>query len=49
MHGNLQLAYGNSIVNDVLALEKTVLAIQMLRFGLKDEDVVRMVSMAQGR
>lgn len=48
-HGHLEIAYGNSIVDDVLALEKAVLAIQMLRLGLKDEDVVRMVRMAQKR
>ena len=48
-HGHLEVAYGDSIVDDVLALEKVVLAIQMLRLGLKDEDVARMVDIAQRR
>ena len=48
-HGHLEVAYGNSVVDDVLALEKVVLAIQMLRLGLKDEDVVRMVGTARRR
>lgn len=48
-HGHLEVAYGNSIVDDVLALEKVVLAIQMRRLGLKDENVVRTVDMAQRR
>lgn len=48
-HGHLEVACGNSIVDDVLALEKVVLAIQMLRLGLKDEDVIQMVKMAQRR
>ena len=47
-HGHLEAAYGDSIVDDVLALEKVVLAIQMLRLGLKDEEIVRMVKMARG-
>lgn len=48
-HGHLEVAYGDSIVDDVLALEKVVLAIQMLRLGLKDEDVARMVDIARRR
>lgn len=48
-HGHLEVVYGDSIVDDVLALEKVVLAIQMLRLGLKDEDVVRMVDIARRR
>lgn len=48
-HGHLEVAYGDSIVDDVLALEKVVLAIQMLRLGLKDEDVIRMVNLARRR
>lgn len=48
-HGHLEIAYGDSIVDDVLALEKVVLAIQMLRLGLKDEDIVRMVNIARRR
>ena len=47
-HGHLEVAYGNSILDDVLVLEKVVLAIQMLRLGLKDEEIVRMVKMARG-
>lgn len=35
-HGHLEVAYGNSVVDDVLALEKVVLAIQMLRLGLNE-------------
>ena len=48
-HGHHEVVYGDSIVDDVLALEKVVLAIQMLRLGLKDEDVARMVDIARRR
>lgn len=48
-HGHLEVDYDDSIVDDVLALEKVVLAIQMLRLGLKDEDVIRMVNLARRR
>ena len=48
-HGSLEVEYGNSLIDDILTLEKLVLSIQMLRLGLEDDDVIQMLEVSQSR
>lgn len=48
-HGKLEINYGNSLLDDVLVLEKLVLAIQLFRLGLEDEAVIQTIQTAEAR
>ena len=48
-HGSLEVEYSNSLIDDILTLEKLVLSIQMLRLGLEDDDVIQMLEVSQSR
>lgn len=45
-HGDLSASFDDRILEDVIALERIVLATQMLRMGLTDEEAAQAVKMA---
>lgn len=48
-HGHLDVRYGDTIVDDALALEQLILGIQMIRLGLSDEDAAKLMNEARAR